>query len=273
MFIRVNDIDLRVEDTGAGPAVLLLHGFPDTSEVWRNQVPVLRDAGYRVITMDLRGFGASDRPTDPESYQAATITKDITGVLDGLGTDRVHLVGHDWGSVISWVFAASAQDRVATLTCLSTGHPASYRKAGWEQREKGWYTLLFQFDIAQEWLLKDGAANLREFLSTHPGRESVVEQLSRPGAMESALGLYRAWAPPRSLVSAPVSPRPVSAPVLGVWGSADRFLGEPQMTGSSAVVEGDWQYERIEGAGHWLPLEVPAVVNRLLLEFFAKHPG
>jgi pimeloyl-ACP methyl ester carboxylesterase len=252
--------------------VLLLHGFPDSSEVWRNQVPALKAAGYRVITMDLRGFGDSDRPTDPASYAPALILKDLSSVLDALGVERVHLVGHDWGAVIAWIFAGSAPDRVATLSVLSTGHPAAYRQAGWRQRELGWYTLLFQFDVAAQWLLGNEAGNLRQFLRTHPDRDAVVAQLSRSGAAESALGLYRAWASPASLVAPPEDPRPVHCPTLGIWGSADMFLTEEQMSGSSAVVIGRWHYERLEGAGHWLPLEAPQTVNRLLLDFLTKHP-
>lgn len=271
MLISVNGIELNVEDSGTGPAVLLVHGFPDSSDVWRHQVPALTAAGYRVITMDLRGFGESDKPVDVAAYRAEEVIADIAGVLDHFGIERVHLVAHDWGSVIAWVFAAALPARLASLTCMSTGHPASYRAAGWEQRQKGWYTLLFQFDVAGQWLLQDGERNLREFLAEHPDADRAIEKLRRPGAVDAALGLYRAWAPPESLVAAPAAFAPIPVPVMGLWSSGDRFLTEGQMTGSASYVSGPFRYERVEGAGHWLLLDEPQKVTDLLLDFIGQH--
>ncbi|WP_055589129.1 alpha/beta fold hydrolase [Streptacidiphilus griseoplanus] len=269
----IDGLAVQTHGSEFGPAVLLLHGFPDSAELWRGQVPVLVDAGYRVITVDLRGFGASDKPVAVEEYAPARVLGDVEAVLDGLGVDRAHVVGHDWGAVIAWVFASAKPDRVAGLVCLSTGHPASYRRAGREQREKGWYTLLFQFDVAEEWLLQDSAAQLRELLAGHPDMEQAVARLQQPGAMTAALGLYRAWAPPESLVGPRRPPAPVDVPAMGLWGTEDRFLTEQQMTGSAQEVRGTWRFERIVGAGHWLPLEATAAVNRLLLDFLARTTG
>ncbi|MGW5362646.1 alpha/beta fold hydrolase [Actinopolymorpha pittospori] len=270
MNLTVNGVSLRVEESGAGPTVLLLHGFPDSSDLWRHQVPALVGAGYRVLTMDLRGFGESERPAEVAEYRPEAVIGDITGVLDHFGVDRVHLVGHDWGGVIAWTVATTNPDRLASLTCLSTGHPAAYRDAGWAQREKGWYTLLFQFEIAGAWLLRDDARNLREALTEHPDAEAAVERLRRPGAVDASLGLYRAWAPPESLLARPHPYPSIPVPVMGVWSTRDRFLTEEQMTGSAAYVSGPWRYERVEDVGHWLPLEAPAKITELLLDFLGS---
>jgi pimeloyl-ACP methyl ester carboxylesterase len=271
MLIERGDITLDVRDSGTGPPVLLLHGWPDTKAVWRNQVPALLADGYRVITADLRGFGGSSRPTAVDAYTAPTMVDDVIAILDHLAVDRAHLVGHDWGAAIAWLIAALAPQRVATLTALSVGHPAAFRAAGWRQRERSWYMLLFQFPgIAEQWLRADDFRNLREF-STHPDIDEVVERLADPQALTASLNLYRAILPPTSLVDPPPTLPPVHAPTMGVWTSGDRALTEEAMTGSAAHVAGPWRYERLDGIGHWMQLDAPQALNALLVDFLNEH--
>src|SRR5690348_1591039 len=124
--MKVGDIELHVVDEGKGPVVLLLHGFPDSSHLWRKQIPALRAAGYRVIAPDLRGFGKSSRPVGVEHYAMPNLVGDVVGLLDGLGIDRAHLVGHDWGAALAWASAAILPQRTLSLTAISVGHPAVF---------------------------------------------------------------------------------------------------------------------------------------------------
>jgi pimeloyl-ACP methyl ester carboxylesterase len=271
MRIALDDVTLEVEDTGAGTPVLLLHGWPDAANVWRHQVPALAADHYRVLAPDLRGFGGSSRPAEVEAYVAPRMVGDVIGLLDHLSIERAHLVGHDWGAAISWMTAALVPDRVASVTALSVGHPAAFRSAGWGQREKSWYMLLFQFPgVAERWLSADGFRNLRQW-SGHPDIDPVVERLAEPGALAASLNLYRAILPPASLVEPSLELPPVQAPAMGIWSSGDLALTEEAMTGSAAHVAGPWRYERLDGVGHWLQLEAPEVVNALLLDFLGQH--
>jgi pimeloyl-ACP methyl ester carboxylesterase len=267
MRIEVDGVGLEVSSAGTGPAVLLLHGFPDGHELWRHQVPALTAAGFRTIAPDLRGFGASDKPG---SYGVGTHVGDLLGVLDRLEVPAAHVVGHDWGAAIGWALASLVPDRVRSVTALSVGHPTAFARAGLAQREKSWYMLLFQFEgVAEQWLSADGFANLREW-SGHPDVETVIARLAEPGALTAALGIYRDSLPPSSLVSPPRALPPVAAPALGVWSSGDRFLIEEPMIASEAYVAGPWTYARVEDAGHWMQLDRPDVVNQLLLDFLAR---
>jgi pimeloyl-ACP methyl ester carboxylesterase len=251
--------------------VLLLHGWPDAADVWRHQVPALAADHYRVVAPDLRGFGGSSRPAEVEAYAAPRMVGDVIGLLDHLSIERAHLVGHDWGAAISWMTAALVPDRVASVTALSVGHPAAFRAAGWGQREKSWYMLLFQFPgIAERWLSADGFRNLREW-SGHPDIDPVVGRLAEPGALAASLNLYRAILPPASLVEPPLELPPVQAPAMGIWSSGDLALTEEAMTGSAAHVAGPWRYERLDGVGHWMQLDAAEVVNALLLDFLGQH--
>src|SRR5262252_622595 len=98
--IAVNGIHVHVVDQGprTGPPVLLLHGFPDSSYLWRHQIRALVDAGYRVIAPDLRGFGESDKPEGVDAYVIPTLIGDTLGLLDVLQIPRAHVVCHDWGA-------------------------------------------------------------------------------------------------------------------------------------------------------------------------------
>jgi pimeloyl-ACP methyl ester carboxylesterase len=271
MRIEVDDVTFEVQDRGTGAPVLLLHGWPDTANLWRHQLPALLADDYRVITPDLRGFGESSRPLEVEAYAAPRMIGDVVGLLDRLSIERAHLVGHDWGAAIAWMTASLVPDRVASLTALSVGHPAALRAAGWVQREKSWYMLLFQFTgIAEQWLSANDFRNLREW-SSHPDIDAVVERLREPGALTASLNLYRAILPPSSLVEPPPALPPVRAPAMGIWSSGDLALTERSMTGSEAHVAGTWRYERIDGIGHWMQLEAPAEVNALLLDFLGGH--
>ena len=265
--ISLSELTFAVHDEGSGPPVVLLHGFPDSHALWHGQVPALVEAGYRVICPDLRGFGESSKPVGIDQYNILNLVGDVIGILDNLGIQKAHVVGHDWGAALAWVTAAFAPDRVDHLATLSVGHPSAFSAAGFAQREKSWYMLLFQFEeVAEQWLSANDFANFRAW-SAHPDVEQVIDNLSRPGALTAALSWYRANLHPRSWLEPPMVFPQIQSPTMGVWSSSDMALTEVSMTGSARFVDGPWRYERIEDCGHWMQLENPEAVNALLLDF------
>jgi pimeloyl-ACP methyl ester carboxylesterase len=271
-LLDVNGIRLHVHDQGSGPPVLLLHGFPDSSSLWRHQVPALVQAGYRVIAPDLRGFGASDKPASVDAYAIPTLLGDALGLLDSLGVARAHVVCHDWGAALGWGLAMFAPERVDRFVAFSVGHFGSFFDAGLEQREKSWYMLYFQYEgIAEEALRADDWKLFRDWTRNHSEAPHWIADLSRPGALTAALNWYRANVNPARPGLAGMEFPPVKAPTLGVWSSGDAYLTEPQMTASKKFVTGDWRYERIEGASHWLMLDQPERVTKLLVEWLGTN--
>lgn len=269
MRITNNGISLKVVVEGEGPTVLLLHGFPDSWCLWRHQIPALVQAGYRVIAPDLRGFGESDRPQDVQAYGLPLLVGDVLDVLDAVGVKQATVVGHDWGAVLGWTLAAFMPERVERLVALTVGHPSGFFADPITQRERSWYMLFFQFEgIAEEALRRNDWQLARMLMATHPDLDQTLADLDRPGALTAGLNYYRANAGPAQFgEDEPLPLPPVSCPVMGIWASADRALTETQMVASTQHVQGSWRYERLDGCGHWIPLQAPEQLNNLLLEF------
>ena len=274
----VNGITLSVTTAGPidGPPVLLLHGFPDTAELWRHQIPALADAGYRVIAPDLRGYGESSRPAEVSAYRMRTLIGDVIGLLDDLRLPSAAVVGHDWGAGLAWALAMFTPERVSSLTTLSVGHPSTRGHAGWEQSQLSWYMLWFLLpDVAETMMPKDDWAFLRQWGWREPSDgidlQRQIDGLSRPGALTAALNWYRANIDPKTFGMSPEDRLPhVSCPTMGVWSNRDPFLNEAQMTESARFVDGPWRYERVDGVDHWLPVRAPEQVNALLLDFLEQ---
>jgi len=262
--IDLGDVELNVQVIGQGPAVLLLHGFPDSNALWRQVTPLLVDAGYQVIAPDQRGFGESSAPRGTANYRIEYIVRDAIGLMDALGVDKAHLVGHDWGAVIGWFLAGEHSDRFHSLTAVSVGHPRAYANAGPDQKRKGLYTFLFQLRGLAEWYLRaNDFARFRKWVRNYPEADNWISDLSRPGRLEAALGWYRVNLGRMLTGRHPRCP----LPTLGIWSSRDFALAESQMTRSAEFVDAAWRYERLEGLSHWIPLEAPEELSRLVLAF------
>jgi len=231
--VDAGGVGIEYEVIGDGRPVVLLHGFPDSGRLWRHQAPALAEAGFKVIVPDLRGYGRSDKPADVQAYALPLL----------------------------------AGDRVDHLVALSVGHPATFRADGFEQHEKSWYMLLFQFaGIAEQWLSGNDWANFRAW-AHHPDADATIAELEANGSLTPGLNYYRANIPPESYLQAGLELPPIQSPTMGVWSSGDIALTEAQMTNSARSVAGPWRYERLDGPGHWMQLQAPDAVNRLLVDF------
>src|SRR5690242_7006033 len=126
-FVAANGARFHVAEQGEGPVVLLLHGFPQFWWAWRHQMQALADAGYRACAMDLRGYGASDKP--PRGYDTRTSATDVASVLRSLGASRAAVVGHGWGGWIAWSMPTLQPTVTRAIASLSMPHPLVFRRA------------------------------------------------------------------------------------------------------------------------------------------------
>jgi pimeloyl-ACP methyl ester carboxylesterase len=269
-IIEVNGIKLNVHIEGNGPDVILLHGFPDSAQVWRKQIPALVQAGYRVIAPDLRGCGESDAPIGKANYAMDKLVKDVAGLMDGLGITRARVVGHDFGAVLGWFLAIERPERVDRYVAMSVGHPTAYKLAGISQKLRGWYAVLFQIPVLAEILMKSfNWLFMRVLTQNHPEMAQWIMDMSRPGRLTASLNWYRA-----NLVRILFgSTRHAEVPVLGLWSSGDIYLTERHMKLSTLYVDAPWRYERIESTKHWIQLDAPERLNTLLIEYLGQTMG
>ncbi|GAA0399417.1 alpha/beta hydrolase [Micromonospora gifhornensis] len=254
---------MRFDVTAGGPEhgepVLLLHGFPQHAGEWNDVTPTLHVAGLRTYAVNQRGYSPGARPTEVEAYRLAELVADAAAVLDALGVDSAHVVGHDWGAVVAWALAAEHPERVRTLTAVSVPHPAAMAYALSEdaqQKARSAYMLLFRRPgVAEKTLLGLGARGLRRMLRGVGDAARVsayAEPMRKPGALTAALNWYRAmsWT---DLAATGAS----HVPTTFVWSDRDVAIGRTAAEACVKHVQGDYRFVEIAGVSHWIPDEVP----------------
>ena len=273
--------------TGRGPIVLLLHGFPDHSGSWRFQLPALADAGYRAVAPTLRGYEPSSQPPDGD-YHIVRMAEDVAGWIDDLGGEPVHLVGHDWGAIISYAAAALVPERLLSLTTLAIPHPGRLQSHGLRalpsQLRNSWYILFFQLRGIADYVVeaRDWAFIEKLWRDWSPGwalpddeLAAVKRTLAQPGVKRAALAYYRAIADRRS-EAAKETERLLSSAIpvrtLALTGALDGCMDT--RLHDLAIAKEDFpagvEVVRVERAGHFLHQERPDEVNRLLLAWLAR---
>ena len=256
-----------------GEAVILLHGFPQTSLAWVAQLDALAGAGYRAVAFDQRGYSPGARPDDVEAYRTPSLVSDVLGVADSLGVERLHLVGHDWGGAVAWQVAGRHPERVRTLTVVSTPHPAAMGLAlagnlGGDQGQRSAYFEVFRAEGSENQFLANDAAAFRMLFDVSgmpAGRgEPYIAALGTPAALGAALNWYRAA--DLSLIE---GLGPIVSPTLYIWSTEDPALGREAAEATAQFVEGPYRFEVLEGVSHWVSEEAPDRLNALLLDHVA----
>lgn len=118
-YIETNGVKLRIAEMGEGPLVILVHGWPESWYSWRHQLSALADAGYHAVAPDMRGYGKSDKPDAVEAYDIKQVTADIAGIVDALGEESAILIGHDWGSIVTWNSMLLYPEKFSALVSMS----------------------------------------------------------------------------------------------------------------------------------------------------------
>lgn len=279
--VEVNGIRLHLVEAGAGPLVILLHGFPEFWYSWRRQIPCLAEQGFHVVAPDLRGYNQSDKPPGVASYRSSVLVEDVDALITHLGEQNAVVVGHDWGGVVAWMLAAFRPHRVTRLVILDAPHPATFLGALSDpgQLLRSWYVLFFQLPWLPEWVSRRGNfALLERMLREEPIHRGAFteadivrykEALAQPGALTATINYYRALG--RDLGRS-VRPFPrIGQPTLLIWGKRDRHLGMSLTRNLERWVD-DLRIEYVSDASHWIQNDVPERINRLLGEFLAG-PG
>jgi len=276
-YIETNGIRLHVVQAGpkSGIPVVLLHGFPEFWYGWRHQIPALVEAGCRVIVPDQRGYNLSDKPKGIQNYDVYTLAKDIIGLIDALGYEKVNLVGHDWGANVAWVLANKYPERLHKLSIMNVPHPAVIKRfltRDFEQMRRSWYVFFFQLPWLPEAGMKQndwhsavsalrGSGNTKSF--TNEDIEKYKEAWSQPNAMTSMLNWYRAVI--RYMPKLPEDPR-IKIPTLMMWGMKDFALSHRMARPSMDYVD-QGNLILFPEATHWVQHDAADEVNHYLIDF------
>ena len=272
--VGAHTFDALADGPDDAELVLLLHGFPQTSASWREQIEALAAAGHRAVAPDQRGYSPNARPTDVAAYAMPELVGDVLELADALGAERFHLVGQDWGGAVAWQVAGRHRERLRSLTVLSTPHPEALRRAyrgdlGGDQAERSGYMTFFRQPDSQDRMLENDAAVLRLLFSGSgmpEGREQpYLDALGTPEALGAALNWYRAAS------TADIEGLgPITIPTLYVWPTGDVALGREAAEATAGCVDGPYRFEVLEGVGHWIAEQVPDRLNELLVDHLSS---
>ena len=276
----IDGTTIAYDDVGAGPAVVLLHGWPETKFSWRHQVPALAAAGYRVIAIDLPGYGDSSKDGPAARYALRPVTEAIMEMLGAIEVTKPVLVGHDWGSIVMWAMAVTHPDRFAAVASLNVPYrgwctafpPTDYIRE--HLADRFGYVLYFQEEGSAEsafeadpelWLsgVYTSIAKDPDFLSSEELDTFVAS--FRGGGMVAPLSYYRNIDANHADFSA-FENASIELPTLMVAADSDPVLPRSLVEGMERWVP-QLTVVDVSDAGHWVQQEQPEQVNAALIDF------
>ena len=273
-LIAANGLKFACDEAGSGPDIALcLHGFPESRFSWRNQLPLLANAGWHAVAPDLRGYGETTRLPDQSAYKLRYLVDDAAALFDALGARRRLLIGHDWGGLIAWQFAVQRVRPLDGLIVMNAPHPAVARavmRFNLAQWRRSWYIFFFQLPWLPEAMLR--ARNARAIGEMFRGMALDQSRFSddvldhyrhnalQPGALTAMINYYRANL--TQFGRNQPSTR-IEVPTLMIWGDHDTAAGIEMTEGYERYVA-DFTLRRLANVSHWVQQEAPEWVNKLM---------
>ncbi len=280
-YLQANGLNFHLKESGEGPLVLMLHGFPEFWYSWVKVMPLL-SPHFKAVAPDMRGYGQSDKPRRVRDYHYRALAGDVAALIRALGYERAVVVGHDWGGAVAWEFARlypEMLDKLVVLNCPPAAVLARSMRSNREQFKMSWYTLFFQLPFIPEWQifknrksffwrgLRGWTVNKNAFQADDIAR--YEETFARQSDFTGPINYYRAAA--RALFDKHFSTPPrLKTDTLVIWGEADRALGK-WLVEDIAQLETEpgcrLEIKTIPGCGHWVQHEQPELVARYILDF------
>ena len=270
--ITADGLSFEVLSTGGkGPLALCLHGFPDSAHTYRHLLPELAAAGFRAVAPWLRGYAPTEIPGDGD-YSIGRLAADANALHEALNGDSdAVLIGHDWGAMTSYVAGGLAPERWRRMVTMAVPPPktASGAFMNYRQLKRSFYIFLFQTGLAPIVGMNDLAFIDGLWSDWSPGYDAsadlpeVKSALRDPDNLMAAIGYYRAMFDPHGTPSS----SDFSQPTLYLHGDNDGAFGVEGVAGAEDELPAGSRVEIVSGTGHFLHLEKPAEINKLILDW------
>ncbi len=253
-----------------GETVVLLHGFPETSHMWKGLIKLLSQNGFNVIAPDQRGYSSGARPKRIEDYKIGMLSKDVIDIVNAFGSEKFHLVGHDWGAAVGWALSAFHRDKIISYTALSVPHLDSFGNAiknDKVQKKKSYYMDLFKIQYLPEFYFKIfNYRYLRKLWTSSNQNEidSYIEVFSQDNALKSALNWYRA-----TNLEGSRQIGDIFVPTLMIYGTNDMAIGVQGVDETEKYMKSFYSLKKIN-ASHWLIQESFDFVSNEILNHLKK---
>ncbi|MEM6251916.1 MAG: alpha/beta hydrolase [Cyanobacteria bacterium P01_D01_bin.156] len=281
-YVKANSVRLHYVTQGQGKLLVLLHGLFEFWYSWRYQLPYL-SRHFKVVVPDLRGYNDSDKPS--HGYDLDTLSADIRAIIQELGYQKAHIVGHDWGGTVACHLANRFPTNIDRLAVLSTPQRlqtvlTNKLSISWEHVQRNWHLLALQTPGIPQWLIQDNLSSLLTYLFhqqavrkspfTRANTELYQAALEKPGVIPAVLQHVRHCFSLNEWLSTWIGTSQrsltVGVPTLLMWGEDDGFIPELGSL-ASHVVNNNLYKHSIPDCGHWIQQEAPNIVNRELLAF------
>jgi len=280
--IEANQLAFTYRSIGAptkGEAVILLHGFPETSKMWEKTMRHLHEQeNYYCIAPDLRGYSAGARPRGKKNYDIELLMADVIAIADSLGIKKFHLIGHDWGAAIGWVVVSQYPDRIQSWTAMSVPHVAAFGYAinnDEKQHKMSAYARQFQFPWIPELIIrKNNFQNFREkcwYLSEEEEVDAYLDVFRQKRALSTALNYYRQNWKKIERIANKLSVGDIHTPTITIWGNKDVAISRTAVERESQYMKGDYKLIELD-ASHWLIQEKPQRIWSEMLQHLKKYP-
>jgi len=284
-FVLANGLRFEVDmcgDQSSKKLAICLHGFPEHSVSWRNQLPMLAALGYKAWAPNMRGYGNSSMPPDKKDYAIENLLADVAALIDAAECDETILLAHDWGAVIAWYFAIREVRPLSKLVICNVPHPAAAAEnAGWSQLKKSWYILFFQIPGLPEWLISQRGPAVGQAIQDSSSRPEMYssdvlalysQNAVRSGGLKAMINYYRqlifgGGAKRQKDLGFPI----IQTPTLMCWGEDDLALTKETTYGTDKWVE-DFTIRYLPRISHWVQQDAPVEVNAMIKAFILEEP-
>jgi len=257
--VKIGDLlfDCRTQGSKEDELIIFLHGFPETSYMWKKLMSSLSEKGYYCVAPNLRGFSKGACPKGKKHYRVDKLANDVLAISKFLNKSKFHLVGHDWGAAIGWKVVHDHQDAIISWTGISVPHLQAFGKAivvDQEQSKMSQYIKNFQLPFLPEMQIRKNDFEIFKKLWKNSESNEIDDYLKvfrNPKQLTAALNYYRGNYKQLKKAAEFQILGDIHVPTLFIWGNKDVAIGSYSVSESHQYMKNDYEFIELD-SGHWL---------------------